>query len=154
MHPHLRQKQRHSLLEDSSAYNKLVFNKNRNEAQDHSTLMDEAAGLFRYEDCKDEYWNPEAFSLLYGTPLWHQASASQRVILNQLYWVAYYAQIISAEIATIYLNQVSAAGLYTHEDFRIVCDALDLESRQERAHINTFKTIGEEVEWCLFGERL
>ncbi len=154
MHPHLRQKQRHSLLEDSSAYNKLVFNKKRNEAQDHSALMDEAAGLFRYEDCKDEYWNPEAFSLLYGTPLWNQASASQRVILNQLYWVAYYAQIISAEIATIYLNQVSAAGLYTHEDFRIVCDALDLESRQERAHINTFKTIGEEVEWRLFGERL
>lgn len=154
MHPHLKQRQSKSLLDDSSTYKKLEFNKKRNEDQDHSAMMDEATALFRYEDCKDEYWNPEEFSLLYGTPLWNQASPFQRVILNQLYWVAYYAQIVSAEIATIYLNQVSAAGLYTHEDFRIVCDALDLETKQERAHINTFKTIGEDVEWQLFGERL
>ncbi len=36
------------------------------------------------------------FSLLYGTPLWEQADSGQRVKLNQLYWVAYYSQIISA----------------------------------------------------------
>ncbi len=76
------------------------------------------------------------------------------MVLNQLYWVAYYAQIVSAEIATIFLNQVSAAGLYTLEDFRLVCDNLDLETKQERAHINAFKTVGEEVEHTLFGERL
>lgn len=154
MHPHLAQRQKKSLLDDLSTYKKLEFNKKRNEEQDHTALMDDATKRFRYEDCKNEYWNPEEFSLLYGTPLWNQASPSQRIILNQLYWVAYYAQITSAEIATIFLNQVSAAGLYTHEDFRIVCDALDLETKQERAHINAFKTIGEDVEWNLFGERL
>jgi hypothetical protein len=154
MHPHLEQKQRKSLLDDQQTYKKLQLNKKRNQEQDHSALMDEAAAEFRFDDCKDEYWNPEEFSLLYGTPMWDQATAAQRIILNQLYWVAYYAQIISAEIATIYLNQVSAAGLYTHEDFRIVCDALDLETKQERAHINAFKTIGEDVEYRLFGERL
>jgi len=154
MHPHLAQRQSKSLLSDLSTYKKLEFNKKRNEEQDHTAMMDEATKRFCYEDCRNEYWNPEEFSLLHGTPVWEQSSASQRVILNQLYWVAYYAQIVSAEIATIFLNQVSAAGLYTHEDFRIVCDSLDLETKQERAHINAFKTIGEDVEWRLFGERL
>lgn len=154
MHKHLAQRQRLSILDDAVTYKKLEFNKKRNAEQDHSAMMDEAAAKFKYADCKGEYWNPEEFSLLYGTPLWYGASPSQRIILNQLYWVAYYAQIVSAEIATIYLNQVSAAGLYAHEDFRIVCDALDLETKQERAHIHAFKTIGEDVEWNLFGERL
>jgi hypothetical protein len=154
LHPHLQQLHRTSLLDDQSTYKKLELNKKRNEEQDHSAMIDEATSHFQYEDCRNEYWNPEEFSLLYGTPVWDQASPSQRIILNQLYWVAYYAQIISAEIATIYLNQVSAAGLYTYEDFRIVCDSLDLETKQERAHINAFKTIGEDVEWRLFGERI
>lgn len=154
MHPHLLQRQEKSLRDDASAYRKLELNKKRNAEQDHSAMMDDAAQRFNYDECRHEYWNPEEYSLLYGTPLWAQATPAQRVILNQLYWVAYYAQIISAEIATIYLNQVSAAGLYTHEDFRIVCDSLDLETKQERAHINAFKTISEDVEWRLFGERL
>ncbi len=154
MHPHLAQRNTKSLLDDRPTYKKLELNQKRNDEQDHSKMMDEAAALFVYDQCKDEYWNPEEFSLLYGTPLWNESSTAQKIILNQLFWVAYYAQIISAEIATIYLNQVSAAGLYAHEDFRIVCDSLDLETKQERAHINAFKTIGEDVEWRLFGERL
>ena len=52
-----------------------------------------------------------------------------------------------------FLNQTSAAGLYTIDDFRLVCDTLDFESMQE-AHINAFKTIGEQVESELFGERI
>jgi hypothetical protein len=154
MHPHLLQRDKRSLKDDYSAYKKLELNKKRNQEQDHSAMMDHAAGMFKYDDCRHEYWNPEEYSLLYGTPLWDEATPAQRIILNQLYWVAYYSQIISAEIATIYLNQVSAAGLYCIEDFRIVCDSLDLETKQERAHINAFKTISEDVEWQLFGERL
>jgi hypothetical protein len=154
MHAGLAQRQTRSLLQDASAVRKLEFNLRRNAEQDHTALIDDAAKRFRYADCRDEYWNPEHYSLLWGTPLWDQASPSQRVVLNQLYWVAYYAQIVSAEIATIFLNQVAAAGLYTLEDFRLVCDNLDLETKQERAHINAFKTVGEEVEHTLFGERL
>ena len=41
-----------------------------------------------------------------------------------------------------------------NEDFRDVCDMLDLESAQERAHINAFKTISDQVEADLFGERV
>lgn len=154
MHPHLKQNQNKSLLDDSITYRKLAVNKKRNEEQDHTALIDQAATQFNYSDCKNEYWQDEEYSLLYGTPVWEQATKAQKIILNHLFWVAYYSQIISAEIATIFLNQVSAAGLYTLEDFRIVCDTLDLETKQERAHIHAFKTIGESIEWELFGDRL
>lgn len=154
MHSGLAQRQAKSLLEDAAAVRKLELNLRRNVEQDHTRLIDDAATRFRYEDCRNEYWNPEKYSLLWGTPVWEQARPAQRVVLNQLYWVAYYAQIVSAEIATIFLNQVAAAGLYSLEDFRLVCDNLDLETKQERAHINAFKKVGEAVEHALFGERL
>ena len=148
------EKKDNSLLDNQQVYRKLQINYKRNQQQDHTQLLDEAAASFCYEDCRDEYWNPEEFSLLYGTPLWEQASKSQRIILNHLYWVTYYSQIISAEIATILFNQTSAAGLYAQEDFRLICDMLDLESSQERSHINAFKTISEQVEANLFGKRI
>ncbi|MDZ8053018.1 MAG: P-aminobenzoate N-oxygenase AurF [Aulosira sp. ZfuVER01] len=140
------------LSDNPTTYRKLQINHTRNKQQDHTALMDEATAKFHYKDCQNEYWNPEEFSLLYGTPLWEQSSQHQRIILNQLYWVAYYSQIVSAEIATIYFNQTSAAGLYAQEDFRLICDTLDLESSQERAHINAFRTIAKQVEQALFGE--
>jgi hypothetical protein len=143
-----------TLLENQKVYRKLQINHTRNKQQDHTQLLDQAAAAFEYKDCQNEYWNPEEFSLLYGTPLWKQSSSNQRIILNQLYWVAYYSQIISAEIATIFFNQTSAAGLYAQEDFRLVCDMLDLESGQERAHINAFRTIADQVESTLFGKQV
>ncbi|MBD2200407.1 MULTISPECIES: P-aminobenzoate N-oxygenase AurF [Calothrix] len=142
------------LSDNPTTYRKLQINHTRNKQQDHTALMDKATAQFSYTDCQHEYWNPEEFSLLYATPLWEQSTPHQRVILNQLYWVAYYSQIVSAEIATIYFNQTSAAGLYAQEDFRLICDTLDLESAQERAHINSFRTIAKQVEQALFGEHI
>jgi hypothetical protein len=142
------------LEKDQKTFKKLQLNHSRNKQQDHTQLLDDAAAKFNYQDCQNEYWNPEEFSLLYATPVWQQATTSQRVVLNQLYWVAYYSQIIAAEIATIYFNQTSAAGLYAQEDFRLVCDTLDLESTQERAHINAFKVVSNQVEQKLFGQRI
>jgi hypothetical protein len=142
------------LSDNEKTSKKLQINHSRNKQQDHTQLLDDAALKFNYQDCKNEYWNPEEFSLLYATPVWQQATTSQRLILNQLYWVAYYSQIIAAEIATIYFNQTSAAGLYAQEDFRLVCDTLDLESTQERAHINAFKVVSNQVEQELFGQRI
>ncbi|HVJ92715.1 MAG TPA: hypothetical protein VM580_23100 [Labilithrix sp.] len=143
-----------SLTEDTKTFKRLQLNHKKNLEQDHTKLLDAAALAFRYEDCKDVYWNPEPFSLLWGTPIWDGATASQRVLLNQLYWVAYYSQIISAEIATIFFNQTAGASLYGIEDFRLVCDTLDTESSQERAHINAFKKVSEDVEAAVFGERV
>jgi hypothetical protein len=150
----LAQIQDRTLLDDPTTCRKLSLNLRRNREQDHTAAIDQAALAFRYDDCRQEYWQDRGYSLLHGTPLWDGADAAQRVVLNQLYWVAYYAQIISAEIATILLNQTSAAGLSTLEDFRTVCDTLDLETSQERAHIAAFKTVGEAVEASLFGARL
>lgn len=143
-----------SLLNDNKTFKKVALNLKRNQKQDNTDELDSLSQNFDYATCKDEYWNPEAFSLLYGTPVWDQASPQQRVLLNQMYWIGYYSQIISAEIATIFLNQTAAAGLYGIEDFRIVCDTLDFESHQERAHINAFKVVSEAVEKELFGERV
>lgn len=143
-----------SLLDDTKTYKKIDFNFRKNKEQDNTEIMDDLARKFRYEDCAGSYWNPAHFSLLYGTPLWDQSSEAQRVKLNQIYWVAYYSQIISAEIATIFFNQTCAASLYGLEDFRVVCDTLDLESMQERAHINAFKTVSEEFEYKNFGQRV
>jgi hypothetical protein len=146
--------QRKSLMDDEKTYKKIQLNHRKNKEQDNTERLDEAASRFKYDDCKDEFWNPETFSLMYKTPLWDQSSPAQKVKLNQLYWIAYYSQIISAEIATIFLNQTCAAGLYGLDDFRLVCDTLDLESMQERAHIHAFKKISEDFEAQVFGERL
>lgn len=142
------------LQKDPKIQRKLQLNYRRAKETDHSPELDQLADQFNYDDCRDSYWNPLEFSLLYGTPLWEQASESQRVVLNQLYWVAYYSQIISAEIATIFFNQTSAAGLYSIEGFRLVCDILDLETSQERSHIYAFQTVIEKVEEQLFGKRV
>ena len=138
MQTQLHQTQERSLLDDASTHGRLELNLASNREHDATELIDACGRDFSYESCRDEYWNPEEFSLLYGTRFWEQASQAERVLLNQLYWVAYYSQIISAEIATIYLNQCAAAGLYAVEDFRIVCDNLDFESSQERSHIDAF----------------
>lgn len=143
-----------SLLDDTRTVRKLEVNLARNRSQDQSPQLDAAAAAFRYEDHAQAWWNPERFSLLWGTPVWEGATTDQRRLLNQLYWCAYYAQIISAEVATIFYNQTSAAGLYAQEDFRLVCDTLDLESAQERAHIAAFQRIGRATEEALFGRRI
>jgi hypothetical protein len=154
MNPILDQTTEKSLKDDGKTYKRLQMNHAKNKEQDHTALLDAAAQAFSYAECKGSYWNPEKFSLLWGTPIWDQASSSQRVLLNQLYWVAYYSQIISAEIATIFFNQTAGASLYGLEDFRLVCDTLDLESSQERAHINAFKKVSEDLEAEVFGKRV
>ena len=132
----------------------LAFNQRRAAAEDHTDEIDLLTDEFDYAKCRDTYWNPEPFSLLWGTRVWDESTNDQRRALNHLFWVAYYAQIVSAEIATIFFNQIAAAGLYGVEDFRTVCDTLDLESRQERAHIHAFRTVGRKVEDALLGAPL
>jgi hypothetical protein len=142
------------LLEDQKTVKRMEMALKKSKELDQTENMDLASKLFKLEDCTNEMWNPEKFSLMYGTWLWDNSTQEQKVKLNQLYWLAYYSQIISAEIATIYFNSVSAAAMYGLEDFRIVCDTLDLESAQERAHIHAFKEISEKFEEELFGERI
>lgn len=143
-----------SLLNDTKTCRRIELALNKSKDLDQTANMNLAAREFNYQNCLGEFWNPERFSLMWGTHLWDQSSPWQRTVLNQLYWIAYYSQIISAEIATIFFNQTSAVSLYGIEDFRVVCDTLDLESAQERAHIHAFKKVSEDVEYRLFGNRV
>ena len=83
-----------ALRQDKTTWKKVEINHRRNKKQDHTSLLDDCATRFNYEECKNDYWNPEEFSLLYGTPVWSQSDERQKILLNQLYWVAYYSQII------------------------------------------------------------
>jgi hypothetical protein len=143
-----------SLASDDLLRRKLELNLRRNRSQSQGEGLESLAAEFRYEDHAAAWWNPEKYSLLWGTPLWDQSSPSQRLVLNHLFWVAYYSQIVSAEIATIFFNQAAAAGLYTLEDYRVVCDTLDLETIQERSHVAGFRRVAEATEQALFGEAL
>lgn len=147
--------ERASLQSDPRIAKQVAFNIKRAVQDDQTEEIDALAASFNYAEARNDYWNPPEFSLLWGTPLWREANEDQRRALNHIYWVAYYAQIVSAEIATIFFNQIAAAGLYgAGSDFRPLCDTLDLETRQERAHINAFRTIGDRVERDLFGKRV
>jgi len=154
MNRNLNQTHSVSLADDQKTMKRMELALKRSKELDQTAMMDQSSKNFDFDACKNEMWNPERFSLLYKTWVWEQASPEQRIKLNQLYWIAYYSQIISAEIATIFFNQTSAAALYGIEDFRVVCDTLDLESAQERAHINAFKTVSEKFEQDVFGERI
>jgi len=152
--PGLWQRQSVFLSQDPVLIRKMELNFIRNKAQNRADELDLLADQYRYEDSIKEFWSPPEFSLLYGTQLWEHASDDQKMVLNHMYWIAYFSQIISAEIATIFLNQTAAAGFYGQEEFRLVCDTLDLETSQERAHINAFKTISETYELKRFGKRI
>lgn len=154
MNKNLLQTHNSTLSEDAKTMKRMEMALKKSKELDQTENMDLSAKIFNLTDCKDEMWNPEKFSLMYGTWLWDHSTPEQKIKLNQLYWIAYYSQIISAEIATIFFNQTAAAAMYGLEDFRIVCDTLDLESAQERAHINAFKVISEKYEEEVFGERI
>ena len=57
-----------TLSQDVRTVKRLELNYKRNAQQDHTALLDDAAGRFDYATCKDVAWNPERFSLLWGTP--------------------------------------------------------------------------------------
>lgn len=154
MNRNLSQKHDICLADDPKTMKRIELALKRSKELDQTQMMEQASINFDYEACKHEMWNPERFSLLYKTWIWEQSSPEQKIKLNQLFWIAYYSQIISAEIATLFFNQTSAAALYGIEDFKVVCDTLDLESAQERAHIHAFKTVSEKFELENFGERI
>ena len=154
MNKNLSQTHDSTLLEDVKTLKRMEMSLKKSKELDQTENMDLSSKIFNFSDCANEMWNPEKFSLMYGTWLWDNSTEAQKIKLNQLYWIAYYAQITSAEIATIFFNQTAAAAMYGLEDFRVVCDTLDLESAQERAHINAFKVISEKFEEEVFGERI
>jgi hypothetical protein len=106
---------------------------------------------FNYEQERHHYWGEPELSLLYGTPVYDQASASQKLALNHLYWVTQYNQTAATEANAILYNQVTAGVFEQVGGYGALCGELALESTQERDHIHAFHNIGYRTKLALLG---
>ncbi len=104
---------------------------------------------FNYSDNSNYYWSASELSILYGTPLYAEASPSQKIALNHLYWVTQYSQIAASEANTILCNDVTNGVFSTIGGYETLCKELELESDQEKSHIHAFHKIGYETKRSL-----
>jgi hypothetical protein len=126
----------------------------RNTASNYTEEMETLAEGFSYEANKEHYWIQPEFSMLYGSPLWHQSSEFQKRTLNHLYWICMYSgHVCYSEIATMVYNQMTCGAFYSLGlTYDTLCRELDLETTQERGHVNSFRKVGERSEQALYGE--
>ena len=107
---------------------------------------------FNYETNKDHYWSEPELSLLYGTSFYNEASPSQKLALNHLYWAAMYEYIAASEGSTILYNDVTAGLFAALGGYETLCQELALESEQERPHIHVFQKISYQTKLALLGK--
>jgi hypothetical protein len=128
---------------------KTYFN---NIESDYTEKIEALGKGFNYDDNSDYYWGPPEFSLLYGTPLYQQASPSQKLALNHLYWVGQYNHTATAEANTMLYNQVTAGVFSTLNGYDTLCKELEFETSQERYHTQTFQRVGYKTKIALMGK--
>ncbi|MBD2153045.1 hypothetical protein H6G02_00775 [Leptolyngbya sp. FACHB-16] len=128
------------------------INYRRNTESDFTEKIEELDRTFKYESNQDYWWSEPELSLLYGTPLYDEASPSQRKALNHLYWATQYNQTAATEANAILYNQVTAGVFSTVGGYGVLCDELDLETAQERHHIHAFHSIGYKTKKALLGQ--
>jgi len=123
-----------------------------NSDSDYTERIEELGKQFNYEDNRHALWGEAEFSTLYGTPLYEQASDSQKLALNHLYWVGQYNHTANAEANTMLYNQVTT-GVFEHlGSYQTLCDELNFETFQERFHISTFQRVGYRTKLALLGK--
>lgn len=127
------------------------INYQRNTDSDYTENIEELDKNFNYTSNSNHYWSKPELSLLYGTPLYDQASPSQKLALNHLYWVTQYNQTAATEANTVLYNQVTAGVFGAFSDYETLCQELNLETEQERHHIHAFHTIGYKTKRALLG---
>ena len=127
------------------------INYRRNTESDFTEKIEELDRNFNYSSNKDYYWSEPELSLLYGTPLYEQASPDQKKALNHLYWATQYNQTAATEANAVLYNQVTAGVFSTIGGYDALCQELDLETAQERHHIHAFHTIGYKTKRDLLG---
>ncbi len=130
----------------------IEVNYKRNNDSDYTEKMVELQKSFSYAENSGHFWvNPE-FSLLYGSPIYTEASNAQKLALNHLYWICFYNYSIGGEVTTMVYNQLTCGALYPLGGYETLCRELDLETSQERAHVEAFRNIGRLTELALLGE--
>lgn len=127
------------------------INYRRNTESDYTEKIEELDKHFDYSSNSDYYWGEPELSLLYGTPLYEEASPSQKRALNHLYWATQYNQTAATEANAVLYNQVTAGVFGAFRDYETLCQELDLETEQERHHIHAFHMMGYKTKKALLG---
>jgi hypothetical protein len=127
-------------------------NYKNNLGSDYTEKIEALDREFDYQQERHLYWGEPELSLLYGSPLYNQSSADQKLALNHLYWVTQYNQTAASEANAILYNQVTAGVFSQVGGYGDLCKELDLETSQERHHIHAFHNIGYRTKRSLLGK--
>ncbi len=144
------------VIEDSFSEKKHAkiteINYRRNSESDYTERMEALDRAFNYERDRNHFWGDPELSLLYGTPLYEQASHTQKLALNHLYWATQYNQTAATEANTVLYNQVTTGVFEAVGGYSTLCQELNLETDQERHHIHAFHTVGYRTKKALLGQ--
>lgn len=129
-----------------------IFRNNTN--SDYTEKIRELDKNFDYTSNSNYYWSTPEQSILYGTPLYENASESQKIALNHLYWAMQYSKVPADEAATMRFNQITASVFSAVGGLETLCQELALETDQERYHIHAFQRISRLTKKAILGKKL
>ncbi|WP_016949100.1 hypothetical protein [Anabaena sp. PCC 7108] len=132
----------------------LEKNYSNNLESDYTEKIEELDKNFNYDSNSSAYWSESEHSLLYGTPLYEQASQSQKFALNHLHWTLFYKLTADSETELIHYNTVTADCLMSvSSDYKMLVELLAHETAQERKHIHTFYQVNYQTTKSLLGKK-
>ncbi|MEM8673190.1 MAG: hypothetical protein AAGF83_04875 [Cyanobacteria bacterium P01_G01_bin.67] len=123
-----------------------------NTDSDYTEKIEDLARNFNYSSNSKQYWGAVEFSTLYGTPLFEEASHSEKRALNHLYWVGMYNYTSASEVNTMLFNEITAGVFANIGGYETLCNELDFENSQETYHIRAFQRIGYKTKLALLGK--
>ncbi|MBD2103368.1 hypothetical protein H6F94_21135 [Leptolyngbya sp. FACHB-261] len=134
---------------------KLIENNYRNNLDSNYTeKIEELDKSFKYSDNSHCYWSEPELSLLYGTPLYAEASPAQKLALNHLFWVSQYNYTALSEAEVVHYNHITAGSfLAMGGEYQALAKQLEHEALQERSHIHAFYRVNYQTMTALLGKQ-
>ena len=142
-------------IEQKEKYLKVIEkNYHNNLNTDFTDKIEELDRQFKYDSNSSHFWSPPELSLLYGTPVWEVATASQKLALNHMFWVAQYNYAAFSEIETIDYNTITGECFSAiSQEYEVIARQLEHESFQERSHIHAFYKVNYQTIKALLGKQ-
>lgn len=132
----------------------LEKNFNNNLATSYTEIIENLDKNFDYSSNSNHYWSEPKFSILYNTPLYEQASETQKLALNHFFWILLYRFTADSEIEITHYNTITADCLMeTDSNYAILVDLLALETDQENKHIHAFYQVNYQTIKNLLGKK-
>ena len=125
-----------------------------NIVSDYTEKIEELEKNFKYSSNSNWYWSIPEQSLLYGTPLYEEASPTQKLALNHLHWFANYNYVADTETETVTFNQVTASVFSAIGGYDTLAQELEFETTQEYSHVRAFRKIGLSTAMALMGKNV